>query len=367
MGLFLLGFLLLAGGLWAASSGDPSAEWAKSKHANRDAALAEATVESRGTTAAHCGRCHSQQGFVAWLPQLFAGNSGPIVQPSGAPADVAYLTSLGLTNDKVQPVTCTTCHGDGFALRVINDTPMLPAGFAAVGVGKGALCMTCHNTRNGRITWNTDDPKRYTAPHEAAQADVIMGKNSFFLDDTVERASAHALFTGDSCVTCHKTLGKEGHTFEPAENACTNCHGPAMTKEFVQKPTEELLAQVRVAVEGRVQSDSAKIKFVRAWDPATDKYTDDFAVDGTQVKRVEILSIHGQIGFKFTMADGSTVYSQLGSIKDAAGKAGNPVFATSNAVVRASWNYLLIEAGSALGVHNPRFTRDLLLATINAL
>ena len=30
-----------------------------------------------------------------------------------------------------------------------GNTPLLPAGFQANGVGRGALCITCHNSRNG--------------------------------------------------------------------------------------------------------------------------------------------------------------------------------------------------------------------------
>jgi len=373
-GIFLLGLGLLVAGLQAASSGDPSTEWAKSKHANRDTAIAEATVESRGPLAAHCGRCHSEQGFLAWLPQLAKGNIGPITKPDGTPADVPYLTSLGLTKDKVQPITCTACHGEGFALRVADNTYDLPAGFKAMAVGAGALCMTCHNTRNGRITWNAADAGRYTAPHESAQTDIILGKNSYFFDDTIERAAAHALFVGDSCVTCHKVLSnkldpaKGGHTFEPAGNVCTSCHGPEMKKEFVQEPIEKLLKQVKAAIEKRVLAVRADIGIVRAWDPTTGRFTDNFAIDGKQIKGIDILSIAGQIGFKFTLADGREVYSQVGDIRaNVLGLAGRRIFETSDPIVRASWNYLLVEHDGSLGVHNPSFTRDLLIATIKAL
>ncbi len=367
-GLFLLGLSLLVAGLQAASSGDPFKEWAKSKHANRDLALAQATVESRGPLAAHCARCHSQQGFVAWLPQLFKGNPGLITKPDGTPADVPYLAGLGLTKEKVQPITCAACHGEGFVLRVADNTPMLPAGFAAVGVGKGALCMTCHNTRNGRITWDIADPGRYTAPHESAQADILLGKNSYFLDDTVERASAHALFTGNACVTCHKTLGEEGHTFEPAKNACVSCHGPAMTKEFVQKPTEYLLKQLKGAIERRVLEMRDQIGMVRAWDPKTGRFTPDFVVDGKQIKGIDILSIGGLSSLKLILADGREVYSQIGDIRiNVLGLPGRRIFETSDPIVRAAWNYLLVKYDDSWGVHNPRFTRELLLTTIDAL
>jgi hypothetical protein len=364
---FLLVGLVAIGGLMAASL-DPAQEWLKSKHANRETAIAEATVESRGPLAAHCARCHSEQGFLAWLPQLMAGNPGLIVDPNtGKPAEVPYLTQLGLTKEKVQPITCTVCHGEGFALRVKGSTPMLPAGFAAAGVGDGAMCMTCHNTRNGRIQWDSSDPKRYTGPHEAAQADVIMGKNVYFLNDTAELVSPHAAFVGDSCVTCHKTLGKEGHTFEPSETVCASCHGAAMKIEFVQEPTKHLLEQLRVAIEKKVLAARDKIKVVTAWDPKTDKDTPDTPIDATQIKSVDLLTIRGQLAFKFIMADGAEVYSQIGNVKDAPGEAGKPVFATSDPIVRAAHNYMLVVYDGSMGVHNPKFVRDVLLTTIRAM
>ncbi|MBM3469231.1 MAG: hypothetical protein FJX73_00335 [Armatimonadetes bacterium] len=50
---------------------DQRAQWAKSKHANRLRPTLEATADGRrGLTAAHCGRCHAEQGFLAWLPQM---------------------------------------------------------------------------------------------------------------------------------------------------------------------------------------------------------------------------------------------------------------------------------------------------------
>jgi hypothetical protein len=366
IGLSLLGLALLAGGLQAAFLG-PAEEWEKSKHNNRATTLVHATVEARSAGAAHCARCHSEQGFRAWLPQLLAGNPGPIAKPDGSAADVPFLTGLELTREKAQPITCTACHGEGFALRVQNTTPLLPAGFAATAVGKGALCMTCHNTRNGRITWNTEDPKRYTAPHASAQTDVIMGKNAFFLDDTGERASAHGVFVRDSCVSCHMTLTKAPHSFRAAENNCANCHGPVVTKEFVQQPITELHKRLKAAIEKRVLAVKEKITTVRAYDPAKATYTPNVAVDGKQITGIDITSVGGQITFILKMADGKEIYSQLGDIKDAPGDPGKVVFATADPIVRAAWNYILIKYDRSMGVHNPTFTREMLLATLRAL
>lgn len=122
----ILGGMLVAVFIAAAAAlgaGDKRQEWARSGHANRGLTQ-EATVEARGLTAAHCGRCHAEQGFKAWLPQLFRGNSGMIAQPDGSPATIPYLASLGLTKFSVRPQTCTTCHNDDYSLRVSGDTAM---------------------------------------------------------------------------------------------------------------------------------------------------------------------------------------------------------------------------------------------------
>ena len=34
-------------------------------------------------------------------------------------------------------------------MRITDNTPMLTSGFAVLGAGKGAICMTCHNSRRG--------------------------------------------------------------------------------------------------------------------------------------------------------------------------------------------------------------------------
>ncbi|KGQ22096.1 cytochrome c3 family protein [Thermus filiformis] len=341
-------------------------EWEKSGH-NNQATLQEATVEVRGANAAHCARCHSEQGFVAWVEQLTKRNNpGNLTKPDGSPADIPYLQGLGLTKDKVKPVGCAACHTEDGDLRIVHDTPMLPAGFKATAVGEGALCITCHNTRNGRIVWNTQDPGRYTYPHASSQGDVLLGKNAFFVDDTKEWPNPHAFFTGNSCTTCHMTL-HEGdytrHTFKVPENLCASCHGAKYTEEMVQENTEHLLSLLRSQINARVLKVRDEIKTVRAYDPNTGKFTENVPVKAP-VYRVEVMSVAGQIAFRMTLTDGSVLISQLGDIKNAQGK---PVFPTSDPIVRASWNYLLISNDGSKGVHNPSFTRAVLTATIEAL
>ncbi len=349
-----------------ASTEDPEAQWMVSGHSNEERVHETSLVEVRGATAAHCGRCHSEQGFVAWVPQLKAGNPGLLAGPDGKPATVEHLKSLGLTADTARPITCDACHTETYETRIRDSTPMLPAGFQASGVGAGALCMTCHNTRNGRIEWNVADVKRYTAPHHSAQADVIMGQNVYFLDfGAADMVSPHAAFVGDSCVTCHLELGKNGHEFKPSEQVCANCHGPQLTPERVQKPVKGLLAEVMQAFNNRFLALYAgKVARADLWDPETDQTTRGASLNGAEIRSVELLGIHGQMGLKMTMADGRELYSQLGGLKDSAGK---PVVPTTDPLVKAGWNYLLVLWDGSYGVHNPSFARTVLLTTIGEL
>lgn len=362
---------LLALGLMAAFSSREAMqkEWEASAHNNGvmgARSLPQATVEVRGEAAAHCARCHSEQGFLAWLDQLKKGNPGNLVGPDGKAATVDYLGSLGLTQAQVKPITCKACHDEDGDLRLFHDTPMLPAGFRAVGVGSGALCMACHNTRNGRITWNAEDAGRYTSPHYSAEADVILGKNGYFVDDTREWMNPHAFFTGGSCSTCHMGLsGKDysDHTFKTPENLCASCHGANYTKEMVQDNTEHLMSLVRSMVNAKVLAVRDRIKTVRAYNPDTGQFTPNVQVKAP-VSRVDIVSFGGQLGFKMDLTDGTTLWSQLGDIRD---ENGQPVFTTKDPVVRAAWNYILVKYDGSKGVHNPTYTRALLLATVEAL
>jgi hypothetical protein len=121
-------------------------QWQLSGHADYSVAL-----EGDKGTSGSCSRCHSANGFLTWLPILL--DDDPETDPL---ADITVTWK----KDQVHPQTCPTCHdphnpgsqsGDptNATVRIVGDTPPLIAGFTATGVGKAAICMTCHNTRRG--------------------------------------------------------------------------------------------------------------------------------------------------------------------------------------------------------------------------
>ena len=365
-------------------------QWEESGHGNLELAIEESTVEGRGTTAAHCGRCHSGQGFIAWIEQ---GDLTQRIQGADGNATEEELAALGMTNDTVQPVTCTTCHDphdqgkrsgepNTATVRIEGSTPMLPAGFKAVGVGRGALCMTCHNTRNGahndEVTETADD----RAPHTAAQADMLMGENAYFVA-TGQRGN-HSLLT-DTCTTCHMVLtpppaelsynlSGTNHAFEASLTVCSECHGAfdgGTLPVVVEITMEELKAAIEQAIAVEITAQTAEGNTVTLVEMGEDDADVDIT-DGSAVTAVELTETHGRIAMDITVGDTIIEHVRIGSdtaVTDAAGEElGSLVSSPAGQLIaKAGWNYFLIHGDGSEGIHNPSFVLDVLKASLDAL
>lgn len=386
-------------------------QWQESGHGNYEIAIVEATVEGRGATAAHCGRCHSGQGFLKWITQ---GDLTKQIQGANGNATVAELTALGLTRDTVHPQTCTVCHDphaqgntsgepNTATVRITDNTSLLPAGYAALGVGRGAICITCHNTRNGAHNDDVGDPTNYSAPHVAAQGDVLMGQNAYF-GEIAER-SKHS-FIDDTCATCHMELtppppefsfsgSGTNHSFKASLVICTQCHG-VFDGGTLQESTE---AEIEALAE--VMSEYMMAKITAAGTITIKDYTPhvfnganvDAKSGNVQVPLSNIIGVapvevHGQQGFivrfstpvSFTYSASDTqnltqAQVQLGDFTtDAAGTVkliavrdpANPQ-STASPLVKAGWNYFLIHGDGSKGVHNPTFIHEALSGAKAAL
>jgi hypothetical protein len=258
--------------------------WARSPtgHSNRNLALRGAADRSPANLtpdpvtgyasygAGSCARCHTAQGFAAYvkqqqLDQCAGAQTGEInaiyscyLNPPGTNANTTlpsqtalntYLqTTLGLVATNVEPQTCQACHDPHTTgLRLEDDTHMLPSGFRVTNAGAGALCMLCHNSRNGARGDNvtafpyssytingTATPIRTVGtPHDQTAADIFSGNNAFF---TVSYPGKHLQYVTDTCVGCHVNLpGLSGstasnapnHTFRVDGTLCVSCHSNA--------------------------------------------------------------------------------------------------------------------------------------------
>jgi hypothetical protein len=374
-------------------------QWEESLHSDYDLPQEEATVEARGATAAHCGRCHSAQGFLAWIAQ---GDLTKYIQGAAGNATVEELTALGLTAGTVLPTTCAACHdphdvgtasGDPNQanVRISASTGMLPAGFSATGVGKGALCMTCHNTRNGTHNDTVAAPSSFSGPHAPAQGDVLMGQNAYFV--TPGQRSKHSYLT-DTCVDCHLRQSPPpadlsyqqsgtNHTFAADPTICSNCHG-AFDGGTLQAVMQDNLTTLGAAIAAgaKAKLNAVGIIHVRAYEPITKLYSStadtnsNVTIDLT-ANPVTTVTLSGSnllvtltspVSITWTDATTTSV-SQirlgLAALKnDAAGAVGTNVFPTSGNLWKAIWNLTLLTNDASKGVHNPSFYNDVITNTL---
>ncbi|MCX5902565.1 MAG: carboxypeptidase regulatory-like domain-containing protein, partial [Proteobacteria bacterium] len=355
-------------------------QWQESGHGNFEVAGAEGTNGS-------CAVCHSGQGFLYWGTLKYDATKATMT------AD--QLKAAGITAGTVQPQTCQTCHdphdvgttsGDAndATVRVTGDSPKLQAGYVATGLGRGAICVVCHNQRRG-LHNDANVPTSYSGPHEPTQADILMGQSVYFV--TVGQRSKHA-DVKDSCAGCHmdKTpppadlsyqLGGTNHTFKAAIDICSQCHSTAIPDATgIQSAFDTAMTSLEEGIETAAiakLNGLGTIK-VRAYDPATDLYSTgtatvtDTTIDtkANPIKEIEITpAIHGQMSFYLTLttpisiswvsatgADTGTTTTakfgvQLQALQDGTGAL---VYAKTSNMVKAFWNFLLLEQDLSKGV-----------------
>jgi hypothetical protein len=364
-------------------------QWEESGHGNLELAIEEASVEARGTTAGHCGRCHSGQGFLAWIQQ---DDLTQYIQGAEGNATEEELIALGMDSDTIQSVTCVVCHDphdvgkssgepNTATVRIDGNTPMLPAGFQALGVGRGALCMTCHNSRNGERNDAAQPVADDRAPHTASQADVLMGQNAYFV--SVGERSKHSLIT-DTCSHCHLELSPPpaeysynlagtNHSFEATAKVCTECHGVydgGTLHDAVSAELEVLKHAIEEAIMAEIVAQTEQGNAVILVGMAEDE-SDVAITDGSTVTAVELIESHGRAAMDLTVGDVTYEHIRLGS-DTAIGAVGEdaPSLVSSEAgqlIAKACWNFFLIEGDGSHGVHNPAFTFDVIKASLDAL
>lgn len=336
-------------------------QWQLSRHSNYERA------QEQGVTAS-CATCHSAQGFIQWANQGFTGR---VTAPSA---------------NAVHPQTCATCHdphapgtisgaGNNATVRLVDNTPVLPAGFAARNVGRGAVCMMCHNTRRGLMNDIVVTTATDRAPHSGAQTDVLMGQNMFFVD--VGRRGKHSLIT-DTCTNCHMqqtappdllsyNQGGTNHTFEPSVDICSNCHASIDGDELqasVQAEFDTLQHALEEAVQEMIEAqiDSGNtVHLTGAVDANDMPLPDSDIVPGDSVEVHGFSSSHGRQAVDVVVNGTSAGHVNL----DAITVGGASIFRISQQgqiVLKAGWNLLVIHDDKSVGIHNPSFVLEAISA-----
>jgi hypothetical protein len=341
-------------------------QWEDSGHGTYELAVEEAV--SGNNSSNNCAGCHSAQGFFVYLAQLQAGNP------------LRTIATISVNKDTVQPQTCQVCHDphaqgttsgepNTAKVRVVDNTPKLPGGFAATGVGRGAICFICHNSRNGggsgafaadAFLHQDGDPQfgsltGYSGPHEACQGDMVLGYNAYFVGSGNYR-SPHSLII-DTCTNCHMeqtlppallsyNLAGTNHAFVPSLNICKNCHGANVALgPMLQDKVKSQLEELERAIGDKIISRNT----------------------GTIIDEVVDLGSRGSIHVRYNdLATGgtSTVITSIG----VASIPGLSVSALgTDDLAKALWNFYLVEQDQSFGVHNPDFTFAVLGGSMRAV
>jgi len=369
-------------------------QWQLSRHANYELAIDEGE-------SGNCARCHTGNGFLTWLPVLLGDT----------PGDPTANITVNWTEDKIHPQTCATCHdphqigtttgnNTNATVRISDETPLLTAGFVAPAtpgarsVGRGAMCMTCHNTRRGLRNDNApfDDPTR--APHGGVQTDLLMGQNAYFVNlgsndplgyppglpgrhaNTAEAFPAERNLT-DTCATCHMVKtpppddlayqqGGTNHTFFASTTICSDCH-EAGRLEAVQGPISEKLAALNDALGAAIlaifeQQIAAGNTIDLNGTPIT---------DAADIAQIAFSETRGRQAITVTFTDTTTVgpvgVNSVDVVNSSDAVVGELYDFADDAIPKAGWNYNLIATDKSLGVHNFNFARDVLDASIAAV
>jgi hypothetical protein len=323
------------------------------------------------TGATACGNCHAidaiQQRVAGDV--AFIGTAGPTDTAHGklgyiASTDQSLQEATYTGQSTVAEVHCSTCHDTSadndphrtgaayvtgnFPLRVAtgpNDQTLIEKG-SALGTSDGTpagkfnvgnVCISCHRSRKDVTNYvlaSNDISSSHWGPHEGPQADVYSGKGGYQYAGVKYGNSSHQAFT-NGCVDCHMppvdaNQGVGNHSFYAQLTACQHqgCHVNTTSFDVIggQSAMRANLQELRIAL-----NDAGFLTRTAAapYDAlsATDLKDLTFSLD--QVR------------------PGAT-----GVPADTAG---------------ALYNYLVLARGSADGVHNPLYTRELIYDSYKAI
>ncbi len=277
---------------------------------------------SQNNSLGNCIRCHDGQGFVNFT-------KGRITN------------TTGMLETQHTYITCATCHDPhgNSNEHQLRSTPegsdTLANGYQYTIGGTGRLCMNCHKARANNVTYvQTNVSNSHWGPHHSVQADVYLGQNAAEFNGVPYVSGYHKLVFENACVDCHMVATTDtgtvtrdrvgGHSWKlhDEENnyyhsaTCVPCHGQ-----------------------------------INSWDDFI--ASKDFDGDGTKE------SIPQEIAGLETLLSTWLPPSGIDSI--------DYTQITTENQKKAFFNYQLIANDGSKGMHNARFSIDVLTKSIIAL
>jgi hypothetical protein len=297
---------------------------------------------------AGCQNCHTNEGFIDYV------KTGKV----DADAYVANPSQQGC-------FTCHDPHGTGdMSLRTVKAVTLVDD--EVFDGGDGNLCANCHQARRAGATEVKASPARaissHFGGHHGPQANMLAGSGAFEFPGRTYSSSVHLRVVKDTCVACHMALPEGryslspnvgGHSFnvlgevheeEKANTTgCLACHA-----DIKQVPGQEIFDKTADADydnDGTIEPLQAEVQGVL-----------DYFVNE---KGTGLLQNTNPPMFK---KDAKASFHDLGS-----GWANSRNGDYTEAQVAALFNYKMIVEDRSLGVHNAKYTIQVLYDSIEAL
>lgn len=315
-----------------------------------------------------CGKCHdsppngpiftqwkyAKHSKVVWSNSFAQNNNGSnnldnCIRCHEGKAYVNFTKGIGTNTNgftvaKQEMIACATCHdphgnSNQYGLRnrpTNSDT--LANGFHYTNVGNGIVCLDCHKSRKNNVTLTqTRVNSQNWGPHVNPQGDVYLAQNAATFGGPPYQTTAHKDFLTNACVTCHMA---------PTDTSSVNkdkVGGHALFLHNEETDYEHL--------KGCQSCHFGKTRF--------DQFIADQDYDGDneiEPWRLEFDGVLTKLRIQLPPVGIDSVSWQL-------------IAADSfNVPLRqAYWNYMLIERGSERGMHNPKFSINVLLRSIDIL
>lgn len=260
----------------------------------------------------HCSTCHRfDQTTDPHVTGSYAAGQAPLRVAGGA-SDVAYIEKTG-------------------------DAGVVSEG-QSVSYGAGNLCVFCHKSRKDARFYiqATNNLSVRWGPHNGPQSDLFSGRGGYGLNQAGETyGTATHTTIASACVTCHmQPVAENGntpdHTMKPKVAYCKTCHSTYTGTTF---DVDNGRSDVRRGLEELEAALNAASLITRASVAPFSPLTTEELADG-----------------QFHL--------------DSPRSPGAPVDAPTAGAV---YNYLLIARSKDLGVHNPRYTKQLLWDSIRQI
>ena len=269
-------------------------------------------------------------------------------------------------------------------MRISGNTPQLIAGFTAYGVGRGAICMTCHNSRRGlRNDSNFDDiygtlGGRTGPARGRAQTDVLMGQNAYLVDDRAIAAN-HSFLDRHLRQLPHGEDAAAGRTSPTTSAApttrstrrlriCADCHGQGFDAESIQAGVQDTLDILQDTIEDAI---FALFDEQFALNRKIDLDGDLVLTDSDDIEEIILGESRGRQAITIVFEDESELgpygINSIDVLDNLDVVIGELYDFAEPELPKAGWNWALVNNDGSLGVHAPTFAYDVMVSAIEGL